>query len=70
MNNMLMFAALRPNRNLNDRESLDWAPHLLTGSSRREVLCAHEYHGADLPLGTPELEFDQHRRQTTRMVRG
>jgi hypothetical protein len=65
------FAALRPHLEWERRTSLDWAPHLLSQRAhRRAVEESFEYHGANLPLGTPPEELAGAYRVTTREAKG
>lgn len=65
---LFLYFALRPHRELQEKESLDWAAHLLDGSSRREVHGRYEYQGADIPVGADPTAWARHRGESTRVA--
>jgi hypothetical protein len=68
---LLAFWALRPHLEYERRNSIDWAPHLLSQRAhRRAVEESYEYTGSNLPLGTTPEELAGAYRVTTREARG
>jgi hypothetical protein len=66
---ILAFAALRPHRELADREDLDWSPRLLDRQERRRVEGEYEYAGADVPCDAARESLAALRRVSTRTAR-
>ncbi len=65
----ILFAALAPNRSLNERCELDWGASLLTGAARRSVHRLWEYQGSNIPEGAPPISYAGFRGTTTRESR-
>jgi hypothetical protein len=62
----MLFSALLPQLEMEERQSLDWGEKFLDGSSRRQLREELEYQGSNVPLGLSELEIAPYRHQETR----
>jgi hypothetical protein len=61
----MLFSALLPHLEMEERESLDWGEKFLDHGSRRLLRKRFEYQGSNLPIGTGALELARHRRRST-----
>jgi len=52
----MLFSALLPQLEMEERQALDWGEKFLDRSSRRQLREEFEYQGANVPLGSSELE--------------
>lgn len=66
LNTAVLFAALRPHLEMEERLSLDWGERFLDGPARRQLRDRFEYQGANIPAGARLLDFARHRNRTTR----
>jgi hypothetical protein len=62
----MLFSALLPQLEMEERQSLDWGEKFLDGSSRRQLREEFEYQGSNVPLGLSELEVARYKHQVTR----
>jgi hypothetical protein len=62
----MLFAALLPQLEMEERQSLDWGEKFLDRSSRRQLRDEFEYQGSNVPLGLSELEVARYKHQVTR----
>ncbi len=52
----MLFSALLPQLEMEERQSLDWGEKFLDNRSRRQLREEFEYQGSNVPLGLNELE--------------
>ena len=62
----MLFSALLPQLEMEERQSLDWGEKFLDRSSRRQLREEFEYQGSNVPLGLNELEVARYKYQATR----
>jgi hypothetical protein len=62
----MLFSALLPQLEMEERQSLDWGEKFLDRISRRQLREEFEYQGSNVPLGLSELEVARYKHQTTR----
>ncbi|HEV3077289.1 MAG TPA: hypothetical protein VHB47_22905 [Thermoanaerobaculia bacterium] len=62
----MLFSALLPQLEMEERQSLDWGEKFLDRSSRRQLREEFEYQGSNVPLGLNELEVARYKHQATR----
>lgn len=62
----MLFSALLPQLEMEERQSLDWGEKFLDRSSRRQLRDEFEYQGSNVPLGLSELEVARYKHQETR----
>jgi hypothetical protein len=62
----MLFSALLPQLEMEERQSLDWGEKFLDRSSRRQLREEFEYQGSNVPLGLSELEVARYKHQDTR----
>jgi hypothetical protein len=62
----MLFSALLPQLEMEERQSLDWGEKFLDRSSRRQLRDEFEYQGSNVPLGLSELEVARYKHQATR----
>lgn len=62
----MLFSALLPQLEMEERQSLDWGEKFLDRSSRRQLREEFEYQGSNVPLGLNELEVARYKHQDTR----
>ena len=62
----MLFSALLPQLEMEERQSLDWGEKFLDRSSRRQLREELEYQGSNVPLGLSELEVARYKHQDTR----
>jgi hypothetical protein len=62
----MLFSALLPQLEMEERQSLDWGEKFLDSRARRQLREEFEYQGSDVPLGVSEIELARHRHRTTR----
>ena len=62
----MLFSALLPQLEMEERQSLDWGEKFLDRSSRRQLRDEFEYQGSNVPLGLSELEVARYKHQVTR----
>jgi hypothetical protein len=61
----MLFSALLPQLEMEERQSLDWGEKFLDTRSRRQLHEEFEYQGSNVPLGLSELEVARYKHQTT-----
>lgn len=62
----MLFSALLPQLEMEERQSLDWGEKFLDRSSRHQLRDEFEYQGSNVPLGLNELEVARYKHQATR----
>jgi hypothetical protein len=62
----MLFSALLPQIEMEERQSLDWGEKFLDSASRRQLREQFEYQGSNIPLGVGEFELARHKRRSTR----
>jgi hypothetical protein len=62
----MLFSALLPQLEMEERQSLDWGEKFLDRSSRRQLREEFEYQGSNVPLGLSDLEVARYKHQDTR----
>ena len=62
----MLFSALLPQLEMEERQSLDWGEKFLDRSSRRQLREELEYQGSNVPIGLSELEVARYKHQVTR----
>jgi hypothetical protein len=62
----MLFSALLPQLEMEERQSLDWGEKFLDRSSRRQLREEFEYQGSNVPLGLSELEVARYKHQAAR----
>jgi|HubBroStandDraft_3_1064219.scaffolds.fasta_scaffold18647_2 hypothetical protein len=65
----MLFSALLPHIEMEERQSLDWGEKFLDGRARRQLRDQFEYQGSNIPVGLSEFELARHKRRTTRHER-
>jgi hypothetical protein len=65
-NSTVLFSALLPHIEMEERQSLDWGEKFLDTASRRQLRERFEYQGSNIPVGAGEFELARHRHSTTR----
>jgi hypothetical protein len=53
----MLFSALLPQLEMEERQSLDWGEKFLDRSSRRQLREEFEYQGSNVPLGSSDLDL-------------
>lgn len=66
----MLFSALMPHLEMEEREALDWGEKFLDHTSRRMLRKRLEYQGSNLPIGVGEFELARHRRRSVRFDEG
>jgi hypothetical protein len=66
MTHALLFSALLPHLEMEERSSLDWGEKFLDSTSRRQLREQFEYQGSNLPIGRSDFDLARHRRRSTR----
>ncbi len=66
MTHALLFSALLPHLEMEERSALDWGEKFLDSSSRRQLREQFEYQGSNLPIGLSEFDLARHKRRSTR----
>jgi hypothetical protein len=61
LNQTILFSALRPHLQMEERQSLDWGEKFLDHGSRRQLAERLEYQGSNLPIGLSELDLARHK---------
>jgi hypothetical protein len=62
----MLFSALLPQLEMDERQSLDWGEKFLDSRARRQLREEFEYQGSNLPLGLTEIELARYRHRSTR----
>jgi hypothetical protein len=62
----MLFSALLPQLEMEERQSLDWGEKFLDGRARRQLAEEFEYQGANVPLGLSEFELARYKHRSTR----
>jgi hypothetical protein len=70
MTHALLFSALLPHLEMEQRSSLDWGEKFLDSGSRRQLREQFEYQGSNLPIGLSDFDLARHRRRSTRYDNG
>jgi hypothetical protein len=66
---VMLFSALLPQFEMDERQSLDWGEKFLDGKAQRQLRDQFEYQGSNIPLGVGEFEIARHRHRSTRHER-
>jgi hypothetical protein len=64
----VLFSALLPHIEMEERQSLDWGEKFLDTASRRQLRERYEYQGSNIPVGAGEFEIARHRHTSTRQA--
>jgi hypothetical protein len=67
-NRTMLFSALLPHIEMEERQSLDWGEKFLDTASRRQLRERFEYQGSNIPVGADPFELARHRHLSTRQV--
>jgi hypothetical protein len=62
----MLFSALLPQLEMEERQSLDWGEKFLERHARRQLQEEFEYQGSNVPLGLSELELARYKHRDTR----
>lgn len=62
----VLFSALLPHIEMEERQSLDWGEKFLDTASRRQLRERFEYQGSNIPVGATNVEIARHRHLSTR----
>ncbi|HEV3459953.1 MAG TPA: hypothetical protein VHG32_25695 [Thermoanaerobaculia bacterium] len=62
----VLFSALLPHIEMEERQSLDWGEKFLDTASRRQLRERFEYQGSNIPVGADAFELARHRHLSTR----
>jgi hypothetical protein len=62
----VLFSALLPHIEMEERQSLDWGEKFLDPASRRQLRERFDYQGSNIPIGASEFALARHRRSSTR----
>jgi hypothetical protein len=65
----MLFSALLPHLEMQERQSLDWGEKFLDGRAQRQLRSAFEYQGSNIPVGVEDFEIARHRHSSTRHFR-
>jgi hypothetical protein len=63
----MLFAALQPQLEMEERQSLDWGEKFLDYGARRQLRNQFEYQGSNLPIGLSAIELARHKGRSTRV---
>jgi hypothetical protein len=62
----MLFSALQPQLEMDERQSLDWGEKFLDSAARHRLREQFEYQGSNLPLGLSHVEIARHKGRSTR----
>jgi hypothetical protein len=62
----MLFSALLPQLEMEERQSLDWGEKFLDSRARSQLLEEFEYQGSNIPLGASEIELARYKHRSTR----
>jgi hypothetical protein len=62
----VLFSALLPHIEMEERQSLDWGEKFLDTASRRQLRERFEYQGSNIPVGAGEFVLARHKHTSTR----
>jgi len=62
----MLFSALLPQLEMEERQSLDWGEKFLDSQARRQLREEFEYQGSDVPLGVNAIELARYKHRSTR----
>ncbi len=62
----MLFSALQPQFEMEERQSLDWGEKFLDHGARRQLRNQFEYQGSNLPIGLSAIELARHKGRSTR----
>lgn len=62
----MLFSALLPHIEMEERQSLDWGEKFLDRESRRQLRDRFEYQGSNIPVGASPFDWARHRNTSTR----
>jgi len=65
-NRTMLFSALLPHIEMEERQSLDWGEKFLDTASRRQLHERFEYQGSNIPVGADPFALARHRHLSTR----
>ena len=66
INRTVLFSALLPHIEMEERQSLDWGEKFLDTASRRQLRERFEYQGSNIPVGASEFDLARYRHCSTR----
>jgi hypothetical protein len=61
----MLFSALLPQLEMEERQSLDWGEKFLDSRARRQLREEFEYQGSDVPLGVDPIELARYKHRST-----
>jgi hypothetical protein len=62
----MLFSALLPQLEMEERQSLDWGEKFLDRVAQRQLREEFEYQGSNVPLGLTDLELARYKHRSTR----
>jgi len=62
----MLFSALLPQLQMEERQSLDWGEKFLDSRARSQLREEFEYQGSNIPLGVSEIELARYKHRSTR----
>jgi hypothetical protein len=65
----MLFSALLPHLEMEERQSLDWGERFLDRRSQKLLRSQFEYQGSNIPVGAGAFEIYRHKHLTTRHER-
>jgi hypothetical protein len=65
----MLFSALLPHLEMEERQSLDWGEKFLDGRAQRQLRGQFEYQGSNIPVGVGDFEIARHKHRSTRQER-
>jgi hypothetical protein len=65
----MLFSALLPQFEMEERQALDWGEKFLDGRAQRQLRDQFEYQGSNIPVGVADFELARHKRRSTRQER-
>jgi hypothetical protein len=63
----MLFSALLPHIEMEQRQSLDWGEKFLDREPRRQLRERFEYQGSNIPVGASVFDLARHRHRSTRL---
>jgi hypothetical protein len=64
----VLFSALLPHIEMEERQSLDWGEKFLDTASRRQLRDRFEYQGSNIPVGANQFDLARFRHTSTRLA--
>jgi hypothetical protein len=66
---VMLFSALLPHIEMQERQALDWGEKFLDAKSKRQLRDQFEYQGSNIPLGVEKFDLARLRHCSTRHER-